>query len=1306
MLYKSYQRKIERIAKIVDTVKKYKVLILSIIGTLLAVLSAFLAVKGMITSDLFVKEKQFVYGVSIERNANALFSNASYEYRIKGEDGWTDGMPFSVGIYEVRAVSVRTFGVKQYGQIRTVEIVPTRVEFSIVSSSITYGEKPDYTVKLVGEDKVQCIDFDMERRTGTVSASVNEQSVVIVDEDGNDVTYCYEIVGSEKNVRVNKRQITVKVKGAEKTYDGTPLVCEDYEPVDLVYSDEMEVEFNTSITNCGSVLNEPTVKIKNENGQDVTSNYSINVQAGTLTVKKRAITVTALATKNGREYDGEPLTCDGFEITEGSLVDGESITDTVFDGQLVDVGESDVKFESIKIINANRQDNQDVTDNYDYKLVGTKINVVKRRVTVDASGQKTYDGTELAVTGENISFVLNQMVDGQTLTVYSKTPDAKTFDAENSFWKVTSESGEDLASNYAVTLSNVSLVIVQKQLVLTACSFEKSYNGSTHKATEFIADGLVYGHYVSATVSGEIRDVGTATSTVTYDKILFNDDDVTSNYIVSCVKGTLIINKRQVRIIPSAKKTYDDTDSTLNASVSINVEKLNDYGVWEKGLYGNENLKADCSINGEGLVNADTYFDKVSVIGGTITIENGKFGNYEIADFTGSYTIAQKSLNIKTPSGNKEYNGTSQIFAFESGELNSEKLASFGLISGHKIQFKNWRALEEYTGQTVRNTVEVESITDSNGVSKFDNYLINISEGDVSISKRQITLEFRKVETFSNEKFKYEITSNEYFANNKGLVNSHTLILETKNGTVATYGSANLKWSIEKDGADYSFNYSVNMEGVSISVNKRVVKVNNVSYFGKEYDSNTFSRSGYNRHSYEGLPGGYLFDAENLLDEHLLFLTFTSGETDAGIYDLKYSYKVYRFEGAEAVDITDNYELEEPDLRGKLIISPKDLNVKIDYEKIYDGSSAFDVNMRKVSVTTGNGEEFHFEQFRQTLTVNVDFNGLFTEADIYVGKVINYQYSIKDSSDNPIKTENYNFNETDGDIIINKRPLVIGTGAKNFEYNGNKQYCKELFLNSGTLVVGHELEIDESDETKIPGIIKEGEVLNSLPYKIVDRLGIDRKHNYEITENFGLLTVNRREIEVFFNSIKGTYNGQEKQIKFYVFGVEAGKGLFEGDQITFSKYLVTDENGQIVDQIINAGNYKVSALIEDAILTRGGEVLRLSDYYNVVLIEAANVSISKANIIVKTKDVSVSGPITSEQAEQALKNSYYTLTNVYDDWEIEMQTDVLDDETFSRENGISRFKLGNQTVYYPWEGVWDGHSNYTITFDYGTFTVN
>lgn len=1309
MLYDGYQRKIERIAKIVDTVKKYKVLILSIIGTLLAVLSAFLAVKGMLTSDLFIKDKQFTYGVSIERNANALFGKASYEYRIKGDDAWTDGMPFSVGTYEVRAVSERTFGVKQYGQIRTIEIMPTRVEFSIVSSSITYGEKPDYRANLVGKDKVQSIDFDMERKTGTVSASVNEQSVVIVDEDGNDVTYCYEIVGSAKNVRVNKRQITVKVKGAEKTYDGTPLTCEEYESVVLAYSDVMELAFNTSITDCGSVLNEPTVLIKNENGQDVTSHYTVNVEAGTLTVNKRSITVTALATENGRAYDGTPLTCDDFEITEGSLVDGESITEALFDGQIIDVGEADVKFESIKIINANREDNQDVTNNYDYKLLDTKINVVKRKVTVDASGQKTYDGTELAVTGDNISFVSNQMVEGQILTVYSNTSAAKTYDAENSFWKVTSGVGEDLASNYDVTLSGVSLVIGQKQLVLTACGFEKTYNGSTHKATEFVADGLVYGHYVKATVSGEIRDVGTAESTVTYDKILFNDEDVTSNYIVSCVKGTLIINKRQVRIMPSAKKTYDDTDSTINASVFVSVEKLNDENSWEEGLYGNEKLKANCSINGDGLINAATYLDKVSVIDGTITIENGKFGNYEITDFTGSYTIAQRSLSIRTPSGNKEYNGMPQTFAFESGELNPEKLASFGLISGHRIQFKNWRALEEFTGQAVKNTVEVESITDGNGVSKYDNYVINISEGDISISKRQIKLMFEKEETFNNSQFKYTITENNYFVGNKGLVNSHILYLETNGESATTYGSASLLWSIKKDGADYSFNYSVNMDGASIEVKKRVVRVTNVNDFTKEYDNKSFSIGGFNRHSSEYFPDGDWFDAENLVEWHLMSLTVTCDKTDVGTYDLVVQdYKFYKVEGTETVDISGNYELEMPNLSNKLTITPKLLNVKINYEKIYDGTSSFDVSNRTIYLTTSESRDFYFDEYGQKLNINSRFAILPTEAGTYSGKVINYNYSITDLLDNPISLENYNFNEINGDIIIGKRPIGISTGAKNFDsITGSKQCYKQISLVSGILVGGQELKIDESDDTIIPGIIEEGDaVLNSLPYKIIDQNGVDRKDNYDVTENFGWLTIKRREVEVLFYSIKDSvYNGQAREVGFFVFGIESGKGLYEGDKITFSEYYITDENGQRVDQIINAGSYMVSALLKDAVLTRGGEQLELLKYYNVVNIHQANVNIAKANIIVKTNDVSVSGPITKEQAEQAVKNSYYDINGVYDDWQIEMRTDVLEGETFSRENGIYRFVLGGQWVYYP-NGVWDEHPNYTVTFEYGTFTVN
>ena len=80
MLYKSYEQKIEKIAKIVEKILKYKILISCILGFILACVVALLSVRGMMTEDLVLSGKDFIYGESFSYSAEALMKDVSYEF--------------------------------------------------------------------------------------------------------------------------------------------------------------------------------------------------------------------------------------------------------------------------------------------------------------------------------------------------------------------------------------------------------------------------------------------------------------------------------------------------------------------------------------------------------------------------------------------------------------------------------------------------------------------------------------------------------------------------------------------------------------------------------------------------------------------------------------------------------------------------------------------------------------------------------------------------------------------------------------------------------------------------------------------------------------------------------------------------------------------------------------------------------------------------------------------------------------------------------------------------------------------------
>lgn len=109
---------------------------------------------------------------------------------------------------------------------------------------------------------------------------------IMLGED--DCTDHYWVVNGFGTLTVTPRPITIAAKSDVKTYDGTPLVCNDieYDPADLAeghYISEFVVE--GSQKNIGKSANVvKSVVIKNAAGDDVTTNYQRTIVDGELKV--------------------------------------------------------------------------------------------------------------------------------------------------------------------------------------------------------------------------------------------------------------------------------------------------------------------------------------------------------------------------------------------------------------------------------------------------------------------------------------------------------------------------------------------------------------------------------------------------------------------------------------------------------------------------------------------------------------------------------------------------------------------------------------------------------------------------------------------------------------------------------------------------------------------------------------------------------------------------------------------------------------------------------------------------------------
>lgn len=196
----------------------------------------------------------------------------------------------------------------------------------------------------------------------------------ILDASGAEVTDNYQIRYRSGTLGVTELQPLIVVAGsAAKIYDGAPLSDASYNCDGLIDGDAAEAQVRGEITDAGAVENAIEGVLITRDGREVTGEYEIDLRNGTLAVHPVAIEITAgSATK---EYDGTALSCDDWALTQGALVQGESIRSVTVTGSQTEVGKgenvpSDAVIEDV--------DGVDVTANYEIHYVPGRLRVTDR----------------------------------------------------------------------------------------------------------------------------------------------------------------------------------------------------------------------------------------------------------------------------------------------------------------------------------------------------------------------------------------------------------------------------------------------------------------------------------------------------------------------------------------------------------------------------------------------------------------------------------------------------------------------------------------------------------------------------------------------------------------------------------------------------------------------------------------------------------------------------------------------------------------------------------------------------------------
>ena len=281
----------------------------------------------------------------------------------------------------------------------------------------------------------------------------------------------------DATVVISKKSVTVTAGTTSKIYDGSALTYDSVTLSGQVSGHTLNsYSISGSITDVGSTDNTPSKAKIYSGSTDVTSNYSITYNKGTLSITARPVTFTA--TSQTKVYDGTALSASNTAtLTSGTLVSGHTASFTCSATSVTNVGSSTKSISNVTIKDGS---GNVVTYNYNITKKTGKLTINKATpsLTFNASSSTlTYSGSS-----QNIGTI--------------------SYNGDGKFYYVVSTSTTVPTSGWTEVTSGTTI----KSSAATAATYYvylKSDAGTNYNA-------------VSATANGGSKEIGKATPTLTF----------------------------------------------------------------------------------------------------------------------------------------------------------------------------------------------------------------------------------------------------------------------------------------------------------------------------------------------------------------------------------------------------------------------------------------------------------------------------------------------------------------------------------------------------------------------------------------------------------------------------------------------------------------------------------------------------------------------------------------------------------------------------------------------------------------------
>ena len=420
--------------------------------------------------------------------------------------------------------------------------------------------------------------------------------------------------------------------------------------------------------------------------------------------------ITVKGADESFEYDGQPHSSNHAVVVSGELADGDTLAaETV--GSVSEVDQPCANTVDPKSVRVYRGE-EDVTDEYRVTLELGHLTVTPRKLVITTgSAEKPYDGTPLTCAAD---IGIEGLAEGDRIAVQATGVLTETGSAGNGFaidWMKTR------AANYDVTARPGTLTVTENpaEILLTAGSASKTYDGTELNENRITAEGLPTGFTVQVELSGGQTDVGTGVNTIEKWWILnAAGEDRTACFTgVKTAEGTLEVTPRTLTVTTQdAGKEYDGQPLTAG---TVTVE----------GLAEGESVTAVATGSLTDVGMAENTFE--------ITWDGAAEANYLVNASCGTLTVVPSTREIVLTTG-------SATATYTGRPLRKGQILASGLPEGYRVK-GTVTGSQTQAGASPNTMAENYMILDPDGEDRTEYFSnIRVEYGVLTVKPRRLTI--------------------------------------------------------------------------------------------------------------------------------------------------------------------------------------------------------------------------------------------------------------------------------------------------------------------------------------------------------------------------------------------------------------------------------------------------------------------------------------------------------------------------------------------------------------------------------------